>query len=104
MELNNSNISEDSNSTASWLASCGFLFPSSTTELSRFNILYGETDPKVSGQEIDPYRIIRTVAENDKNKARTVTLQRSKRQNMLVANVKRKPLPPHIIERFRLNR
>src|SRR5688500_18129910 len=44
---------------AEWLASCGYLFPSTEAELFRFNKLFGETDASITGREIDPFKIIR---------------------------------------------
>lgn len=47
-----------------WLASCGFIFPSSEIELERFRVLHGPVDPAITGQEVDPFKIIRTADEN----------------------------------------
>ena len=42
-----------------WLASCGFLFPRNEVELHRFNHLHGECDESVTGEEVDPFRILK---------------------------------------------
>lgn len=41
-----------------WLSSTGFLFPRNEVELERFEKIYGEEDFGLSGNEIDPEKII----------------------------------------------
>ena len=41
-----------------WLASTGYLFPRNVQELARFEKLFGEGDQKITGQEINPDKII----------------------------------------------
>ena len=41
-----------------WLASTGFLLPRNEVELQRFEKLYGDIDFCLTGQEIDPEKII----------------------------------------------
>ena len=57
MEQNKDHLSSDN--ITEWLASTGFLFPRNEQELSRFEKLYSELDEGISGNEIDPERIIR---------------------------------------------
>jgi hypothetical protein len=47
---------------AEWLASCGFLFPSSAEELERFEHLNAVEAQPIVGDQIDPFRIIRRTA------------------------------------------
>jgi len=62
MAKNNLHITSEN--AAEWLASCGYLFPRNSVELTRFHELYGDTDPAITGREIDPYRIIKRVANS----------------------------------------
>ena len=41
-----------------WLSSTGFLFPRNEVELERFEKIYGEEDFGLTGNEIDPDKII----------------------------------------------
>jgi hypothetical protein len=41
-----------------WLASTGFLFPRNEVELARFEKLFGNIDLGLTGNEIDPNKII----------------------------------------------
>jgi hypothetical protein len=82
----------------SWLASCGYIFPSTKVELLRFNSLYGEKDPNISGEQIDPHRIIKKV---DEQKINVTSLKSSSKKYKLVATIRLKPLPTHIIEKLR---
>lgn len=49
---------------AEWLASCGFLFPGNKEELDRFNQLLGPVDPSITGEEVDPFRILKESSKN----------------------------------------
>lgn len=57
MGQNKINITAENS--ASWLASCGYLFPSNEAELIRFNSLFGGVDSSITGKEVDPFKIIR---------------------------------------------
>lgn len=48
----------DANNFDSWLASTGFLFPSSDLELARFNKLFANSEENLTGKEIDLERIL----------------------------------------------
>ena len=59
-------------SSAEWLAYCGFIFPSTKKELTLFNEVMGEVDPLITGEEVDPFRIV----ENVKSTARRAKIAR----------------------------
>ena len=96
----NKSTSASHESAASWLASCGFLFPTNKIELFRFNLLYNSEDQHILGEQVDPIRIIRNEAENDKKSKETTSFHYQKKKYRLVANIKLKQLPPHIIEQI----
>lgn len=47
-----------------WLCSTGFLFPRNESELYRFEKLYGDLEENISGNEVDPDRIINGIAHS----------------------------------------
>lgn len=96
MDQNNIPITPENSS--SWLASCGFIFPTNALELARFDQLYGGIDPGISGAEVDPLQIIHNATVPDKQ-ARTVPLNSRTNKYRLVAR-KLKPLPFHILEKL----
>lgn len=83
----------------SWLASCGFIFPSNPVELARLNRLFGEIDPAITGAEVDPFHIVRRVALSDKQ-VRNTPLRSWTDKHRMVAR-KLKPLPSHVAEMLR---
>lgn len=56
MEANKKHITSENIS--EWLCSTGYLFPRNEVELARFEKLFSDTDVGVTGQEIDPQKII----------------------------------------------
>lgn len=61
MEQNKKHITPDN--ITEWLCSTGFLFPRNELELSRFEKLYGEVNEIISGNEVDPDRIINGITD-----------------------------------------
>jgi len=79
-----------------WLASTGFIFPTNKVELTRFNLLFDEIDASISGNEVDPFKII-------KESKRPVTYIGEKQNTkgilqfkMVAANINK--LPAHIVK------
>jgi len=97
MESTNKNRNDQTS--ADLLASCGFMFPQDELALARFNILYGEIDPDITGEEVDAYKIIRNSPAKQK-KVRAMRRTVFPRQNKMVAN-KLKPIPAHILQRLK---
>lgn len=87
---------------AEWLASCGFLFPTNKKELERFNTLYGGIDSSITGNEVDPFKIIKDakIAVEQMPIARKLDIPDSEYQ--MVAR-KLTDLPEHIVNRIKKN-
>jgi hypothetical protein len=56
MDQNKKNI--NAQDSPEWLALHGLIFPSNETELLSFNIAMGPVDASITGEEVDPYKII----------------------------------------------
>ena len=84
---------------ADLLAACGFIFPQDELALARFNALYGDIDPDITGEEVNPLRIIKNTPVKHK-KVYSIGRMTGRRQNRLVAN-KLRPLPTHIQQRLK---
>lgn len=82
---------------AEWLASCGFIFPRNSKELARFDLLYGCVDPALAVEAVDPFRIIRHVAETEK-KTSVVPLPKRRSERLVAGRLK--PLPSHILQKL----
>ena len=87
---------------AEWLASCGFLFPMNDIELERFNKLHGDIDPGITGNEVDPFKIIKGTATVIKQKPFSSKLHIPMGQYQMVAR-NLNDLPPHIVDRIKKN-
>ena len=83
---------------AEWLASCGFLFPSNERELARFNILFGSMDPAITGNEVDPFKII----NRSSKVVKLSSIKKNSMQNSHYQMVAKRSaeLPKHIIEKI----
>jgi len=55
------------NKITEWLCSTGFLFPRNEVELERFNLLYEDQNPELTGTEIDPDVILNSTFKKDKS-------------------------------------
>ena len=85
---------------ADLLAACGFIFPQDELALARFNALYGDIDPDITGEEVNPLRIIKDTPVKQK-KVHPIGRITGRRQNKLVAS-KLRPLPTHILKQLRM--
>ena len=86
---------------AEWLASCGFIFPTNEIELIRFNKLYGVPDSTISGDEVDPVKIIRSQETPDKS---VYNLSHSPlNPYQMVARNFATDLPSHILDKMKKN-
>jgi hypothetical protein len=83
-----------------WLASTGFLFPRNEVELERFEKLYGETDFKLTGKEIDPDKIL----NNELPERKTIQIPDSINQTEIteyrMAARNGKEMPKHIMDKI----
>jgi hypothetical protein len=93
MAKNKLNITSEN--AAEWLASCGFLFPRNETELSRFSKIHGEIDPTITGNEVDPFKILKEASSN--------TSQYTKQELTVISefDVKQINIPQHIKEKMK---
>ena len=91
-----------SENSAEWLASCGFLFPMSDVELARFNKLHGDIDPSITGDEVDPFKILKGTATVIKTKPFSTQMQIPLSQYQMVAR-NLNDLPSHIINKIKEN-
>jgi len=83
-----------------WLASTGFLFPRNEVEIQRFEKLYGDIDFGLTGQEIDPEKIINnTFREKKILNIPADTNQNQISEYRMVAR-SGKVLPKHIIDKI----
>lgn len=86
---------------AEWLASCGFIFPTNEIELVRFNKLYGEPDPAISGNEVDPFKIVRSMEPVSKPIYNLSHIPINSHQ--MVARNFATDLPSHILDKMKKN-
>lgn len=91
-----------SENSAEWLASCGFIFPTNEIELARFNKLYGDIDPSIAGNEVDPFRIINGSKGNVKQRPIQAPSYIPMNQYQMVAR-NSKDLPSHILDKMKNN-
>jgi hypothetical protein len=86
-----------------WLASTGFLFPTNELELARFNKLYGDLDEQLTGNEIDPERILKGLSSSRVVKMDTSqTIEDEFLAYRMVAR-NGSGLPKHILEKMKKN-
>lgn len=100
MARNKINITSEN--AAEWLASCGFIFPTNEKELARYNMLYGEPDPSITGEQVDPFKIIRESADNRQKNIVQDSISLPEEEYKMVAR-KLGNLPEHIIGRIKKN-
>jgi hypothetical protein len=87
---------------AEWLASCGFLFPTNERELTRFNKLYGNIDPTIAADEVDPFKIIKSSAIIVKLSSISKQIRVPDTHYQMVAK-KISELPKHIADKMKKN-
>ncbi len=84
-----------------WLGSTGFLFPRNRTELARFEKLYSDFDHKLSGEIVDPEKII-------KGESHSISIEPQQDDNDTYENWKMaarkfQDIPDHIIQKMKKN-
>lgn len=91
-----------SENSAEWLASCGFIFPTNEIELARFNKLYANIDSTITGNEVDPFKIINGSKDVKNQKPFQAPLSIPMGQYQMVAR-NMNNLPSHILDRMKKN-
>jgi hypothetical protein len=97
----NKNIITSENITE-WLCSTGFLFPRNELELSRFEKIYSEQDDSITGEEVDPERIIKGTTYNSVIKLNTFSEETDYSNYKMVAR-NNSGLPKHILDKMKKN-
>lgn len=87
---------------AEWLASCGFLFPTNETELARFDKLFGSIDPEITGDEVDPFKIVKGSSTVIVKKSVLKKMDIPTSHYQMVAR-KLNDLPQHIADKIKKN-
>lgn len=100
MEQNKKHITPDN--ITEWLCSTGYLFPRNELELSRFEKLYGDVNENISGNEVDPDRIINGITDTVIiNLAKPETEQTFTEFKMVARNGN--GVPKHILDKMKKN-
>lgn len=85
-----------------WLCSIGFLFPRNELELSRFEKIYSEEEDSVTGNEVDPDRIIRGETKGQVIDFKTKSEEADFSNYKMVAR-NNAGLPKHILDKMMKN-
>jgi hypothetical protein len=86
-----------------WLASTGFLFPRNEVELERFEKLYGEEDFGLTGNEIDPDKIINGTFRESKILKIPESIKQDQISPYRMAARNGNELPKHIMDKIKIN-
>ena len=86
-----------------WLASTGFLFPRNEVELERFEKLYGEDDFGLTGNEIDPDKIISGSFREKKSLRIPDDIKQDEIRNYKMVARNGNNLPKHIMDKILKN-
>lgn len=86
-----------------WLASTGFLFPRNEVELARFERLYDDVDFGLTGNEIDPDKIINNSFREKKVIKIPDEIKQDNFSEYRMAARNGKDLPKHIIDKILKN-
>jgi len=81
-----------------WVSSLGISFPRTNTEEEIFNYLYKDFEHELTGEEIDPMKILKDCKEEEK----AISIDISK-GNMKMAARNFGSLPDHIIKKMKKN-
>lgn len=100
MEQNKKHITPDN--ITEWLCSTGFLFPRNELELSRFEKLYGDIRETLSGNEVDPDRIINGITDSKVIKMNNTATETNFSEFKMVAR-NGNSIPKHILEKMKKN-
>ncbi len=80
-----------------WASSLGFSFPRNENEEKLFDKLYGKFDHQLTGEEIDPLKLIQQCEEEESARSN------EKENNWKMAARNYGELPKHIIEKMKKN-
>ncbi len=86
-----------------WLCSTGFLFPRNEVELARFEKIYGDTDYGLTGNEINPDKIINRLTSNEKTISLPPNIKKDEFTEYRMAARNGNALPKHIIDKIKKN-
>ena len=86
-----------------WLSSTGFLFPRNDIELERFEKLYGDVDFGLSGNEIDPDKIINGIVRENKKLKLPTDIKQEEIISYRMAARNGNSLPKHILDKIQKN-
>jgi hypothetical protein len=86
-----------------WLSSTGFLFPRNEVELERFEKLYGEDDFGLTGEEIDPDKIINDIFREKKILRMSEDIKKEEINHYRMAARNGNELPKHIMDKIKKN-
>lgn len=86
-----------------WLCSTGFLFPRNEVELERFEKLYSEEDFGLTGEEIDPDKIINGTFKETKIVKMPTDIKQEEISPYRMAARNGNNLPKHIIDKIKKN-
>lgn len=86
-----------------WLASTGYLFPRNEVELQRFEKLYEKNDFCLTGQEIDPEKIINDTFREKKTLKIPVDANQNQISEYRMAARNGNELPQHIMAKILKN-
>lgn len=85
-----------------WLASAGYMFPSTPLELARFEKLYNDFDYNLSEECVDPFAIINGDYKPKKLKIEfAANIELSEDMKMAARNFKN--IPEHILKKLKRN-
>ncbi len=100
MEPNKKHITPDN--ITEWLCSTGYLFPRNELELSRFEKLYGDLNEGITGNEVDPDRIINGTTDTVIIKMPNTEAESNFSEFKMVAR-NGAGIPKHILEKMKKN-
>ncbi|MFM7855549.1 MAG: hypothetical protein ACKO96_27395 [Flammeovirgaceae bacterium] len=86
-----------------WLSSTGFLFPRNEVELERFEKLYSEEDYGLTGNEIDPDKIINGTFSEKKMLKMPDEIKKEEINPYRMAARNGNELPNHIMDKIKKN-
>jgi len=101
MAQNKKHITPDN--VTEWLSSTGFLFPRNEAELERFEKLYGDLDLGLTGEEIDPDKIINGTFKERKVLKMPDDIKKEEINSYRMAARNGNELPKHIMDKIKKN-
>lgn len=86
-----------------WLSSTGFLFPRNEIELERFEKLYGDIEFGLTGNEVDPDKILSGTFNEKKDLKMPDEIKQEEIKQYRMAARKGNELPKHIMDKIKKN-